>query len=145
MHPQLRTFERTQQRLVSSSTSSNNANHSTRTALDDLLGAGWKLDTSLAFVWVVTNDRNIVAGCASQSTTVSRLLLNVRDNSSFGDRSKGQDIADRQGSILSCVDELTSVHALICDERLQSELESVGIAELNLRKGSSSAGVCTRK
>lgn len=91
----------------------------------------------------MANDRNIVAGCASESTTVSRLLLNVRDDSSFGDRSKRQDIADRQGSVLSCIDELTGVHALIRNERLQSELESVGIAELNLCKRSSSAGVCT--
>src|SRR6267154_2021109 len=49
----------------------------------------------LSLIWVMANDRNIVAGCASESTTISRLLLNVRDDSSFGDRSKRQDIADR--------------------------------------------------
>src|SRR6266536_2355914 len=38
----------TQQRLVGSSTSSNDTNQASCTALDDLLCAGWELDTRLA-------------------------------------------------------------------------------------------------
>jgi hypothetical protein len=134
--------KRTQQRLISSSTSSNNTNHSTSTTLDDLLSARWELDTGLSLIRVVADNRNVVARCSAKSATISRFLLDVRNNSSFGDGSKRQDVADRQGSILSSVDELTSVHALICNERLQSELESVGIAELNFCKRSASAGIC---
>src|SRR6187402_3034735 len=128
----------TQERLVSSSTTSNNTNHASGTALDDLLCAGWELDTGLALIWVVTNDGNIVARCASKSSTVASLLLHVRDDSSFRDRTEREDVANGQIGVLARVDELTSVHALVCDEGLGMELESVWIAENDLRKRSSS-------
>lgn len=102
--------------FVGSSTTSNNTNHTTGTALDDLLGARWELDTGLAILRVVSNDGDIVSRGSAQCTTISWLLLNVRDDSSFGDGREGEDISDGQGSVLSGVDELTSVHALIGDE-----------------------------
>ena len=129
-------IKRTHQRLVSSSTSSNDTNHSTRAALDDLLRTRWKLDTGLALIRVVTDNRNIVSRCASESTTISRLLLNVRDDSSFWDGAKWEDVANGKTSVLACVDELTGVHALVRDEGLGSQLESVSVVlEISMARG----------
>jgi len=128
-----------QQGLVGSSTSSNDTNHSSGAALDDLLGTRWELDPSLALIRVVANDGHIVARCSSKSTTVSRLLLNVRDDSSFWDRAEGKDVADGQVCVLAGVDELASVHALVGNEGLGVESESIGVTEDNLGQRSTSA------
>jgi hypothetical protein len=134
-------MEHTQERLVGTSTTSNDTNHSTRTALDNFLCTRWKLDSGLALVWVVSNHRHIVAGSTSKSTTVTRLLLDVRDNSSLGNGSKREDISNCEICVLASVDELTSVHSLVRNEGLSVKLESVAVSELDLRKRSTSAWV----
>jgi len=134
-------LQRTQQGLIGSSASSNNTNHATRTAADDLLGSGWKLDTSLALIRVVADNGNIVARCASKSSTVTDLLLHVRDNSSFWDGAEGEDVSDGQVRVLAGIDELTSVHALIRNEGLGVKLKSVWVTEDNLCERGSSSGV----
>jgi hypothetical protein len=136
-----RSPKRTQQGLVGSSTSRNDTNHSSCTALDDLLCARWELDTGLALIWVMANNGNVVARCASKSSTVTNLLLHVCDNSSFRDGAKREDVSDCEVGVLAGVDELTSVHALVRDEGLGVKLESVGIAEDNLCERGSSAGI----
>lgn len=83
----------------------------------------------------MTNNSNIVAGCASKSTTITSLLLHVRDDGSFWDRAEGEDVPDGKVCVLASVDELTSVHSLVRDEGLGVELESVWISELNFAKG----------
>lgn len=118
--------------LVSSSTTSNDTNHTTGTALDDLLCAGWELDTSLSIVRVVSDDGDIVARGSSQRTTVSWLLLNVRDDSSFRDGREGEDVSDGQGSVFAGIDKLASVHPLVRDKELGVEFESVRITEHDL-------------
>jgi hypothetical protein len=133
--------EHTQQRLVGTSTSGNNSNHSTCAALDDLLGSTGKLDTSLALVGVVADNSNVVARSAAEAASVANLLLNVGDNGTFGDGAQREDVADGQSSLLSGVDELASVHALIGDESLGIILELVWVTEGNASEGSSSAGV----
>jgi hypothetical protein len=136
-----RSPRRTQQGFVGSSTSCNDTNHSSGTALDDLLCARWELDTGLALIWVMANNGNIVTRCASKSSTVTNLLLHVCDNSSFRDGAKREDVSDCEVGVLAGVDELTSVHALVRDEGLGVKLESVGIAEDNLCERGSSAGI----
>ena len=80
-------FLRTQQRLICASTSSNDANHASCTAFDDLLCTRWQLHPGLTLVRVMANDSNVITRSPSQNTTIARLLLNVGHNSSFGDRS----------------------------------------------------------
>lgn len=131
--------ERTQQGFVGSSTSSDNTDHASCIALDDLLGTRWELDTGLALIRVVANNGHIVARCASKGTTVTRLLLNVRDNGSFWDGAEGQDVSDSEVGVLAGVDELAGVHALVGDEGLGMESESIGVTEDDLgQRGSSS-------
>ena len=141
LNPLLRSPRRTQQGLVGSSTSRNDTNHSSGTALDDLLCARWELDTGLALIWVMANNGNVVARCASKSSTVTNLLFHVCDNSSFRDGAKREDVSDCEVGVLAGVDELTSVHALVRDEGLGVKLESVGIAEDNLCERGSSTGI----
>lgn len=138
MEKQNRECKRTHQWFVGSSSTSNNTNHASGIALDNLLGTGWELDSGLALIRVVANDGHVVSGCASKSTTISRLLLDVRDNSSFWDGAEGEDVSDSEVCVLAGVDELASVHALVGDEGLGMQSESIGVTECNLCQRSTS-------
>ena len=129
-----------EQGLVGTATTGDDTNHTTGSALDDLLGTGGELDTGLAIL-VVANDGNVVTGGTAKSTTVTGLLLDVGDDGTLGHGGEGEDVADGQGSVLSGVDELASVHALVGDESLVDHLELVGVAELDLGEGSTTAGI----
>lgn len=133
--------KRTQERLVGTATTGNNADHATRAGVDDLLGTRGQLDAGLALVGVVADNSDVVAGGTAQGATVTDLLLDVGDDGTLGHGAQGQDVADGQGSLLSGVDELASVHALVGDEGLGHLLESVGVAEDDLGEGSTATCV----
>jgi len=130
-----------QQGLVCTATTGNNADHATGSAGNDLLGAGWELNASLALVVVVADDGDIVAGSAAERTAVANLLLHVRDDGTLGDGGEGKDVADGQGGVLAGVDELAGVHALVGDEGLGVQLVAVGVAELDAGQRSTATGV----
>ena len=130
-----------EQGLVGTATTGHDTNHTTGRVLDDLLGTGRQLDTGLAVVGVVADDGHVVAGGTAQSTTVTGLLLDVGDNGTLGHGGEGQDVADGQSGVLTGVDELAGVHALVGDEGLGDHLELVGVAELDLGEGSTAAGI----
>lgn len=132
---------RTHERLVGTSTTGDDTDHTTDGGRDDLLGSGWELDASLALIWVVANDGNVVSGGTSKSTTVTDLLLNVGDDGSFWDLADWEDVADGQSSVLSGVDELSGVHALVGDEGLGVKLEAVWVAENDLGERSTTSWV----
>ena len=129
------------QRLVCSTTTSDDTDHTTDAGLDDLLGARGELDTGLALVGVVANDGNVVTGGTAKSTAVAHLLLDVGDNGTLGAGSEREDVANGEGSVLAGVDELAGVHALVGDEGLGVELEAVGVTEDDLGQGGTTAGV----
>lgn len=130
-----------EERLVGTATTGDDTNHATGAAADDLLGARRKLDAGLALVGVVADDGDVVARGAGQSATVTNLLLDVGDDGTFGHGGEGQDVSDGQGGVLSGVDELAGVHALIGDEGLLGLLELVGVAEDDAGERSATAGV----
>jgi len=130
-----------QERLVRSATTSNNTDHASGAAADNLLGTRWELDTGLALIGVVSNDGDVVARSAGESSPVTDLLLDVGNNGTLGDGSQRQDVADRQTGVLSSVDELTSVQSLGSDEGLGVKLELVGVAELNTGERCTSARI----
>jgi hypothetical protein len=76
-----------------------------------------------------------------KSTTVSNLLFNVRNNGTFWDGAQRQDVANCQACVLAGVDELTSVHALVGDEGLGVELESVRVTEDDFGERSTTARI----
>lgn len=118
-----------EQGLLHTTSSSDDTDHGTAVGGDDLLESGGKLDSGDSLIRVVRDDRAVVAGAASEDTTVTGPLLEVADDGSLGHVGHGQDVADGQGSLLSCVDELTGVHALDGKEELLVLLELVGVAE----------------
>lgn len=130
-----------EQGLVGTATTSDDTNHTTGGVLDDLLGTGGELDTGLAILGVVANDGNVVTGGTAKSTTVTGLLLDVGDDGTLGHGGQGKDVADGQGGVLTGVDELAGVHALVGNEGLGDHLELVGVAELDLGEGSTTAGI----
>jgi hypothetical protein len=131
----------TEQRLVGTTTTSNDTDHTTNAAADDLLGTTGELDTGLALIRVVADDGNVVARGTAERATVTDLLLDVGDNGTFGDGTEGEDVSDGQRGVLAGVDELAGVHALIGNEGLGDLLEAVGVAEADLGQRSTTAGV----
>jgi hypothetical protein len=130
-----------EQRLVGTATTGNDTNHTAGSVLDDLLGTGGELDTGLAILGVVANNGNVVTGGTAKRTTVTRLLLDVGDDGTLGHGGEREDVADGQGSVLTGVDELAGVHALVGDEGLGDHLVTVGVTELDLGEGSTTAGI----
>ena len=130
-----------EQRLVGTTTTGDDTDHTTGGVLDDLLGTGGKLDTGLSLIGVVADDGNVVTGGTTKSTTVTRLLLDVGNDGTLRDGGERKDVSDSQSGVLSGVDELTGVHALVGDEGLGDVLELVGVTELDLGERSTTAGV----
>lgn len=89
----------------------------------------------------MTDNGDVVAGGATESTTVTDLLLDVGDDGTFGDGGEGEDVADGESSVLSSVDELASVHAFVGNEGLLLLLELVGAVENDAGERSTTAGV----
>jgi hypothetical protein len=131
----------TQHRLVCTATTCNNTDHATGGAEDNLLRAGGKLDSGLALVGVVTDDRNVVARSSAQRTSIANLLFDIGDDGTFGNDANGKDVANSQVRVLAGVDELTSVHALIGNECLCPILEFVWASEDDFCEGCATAGI----
>jgi len=130
-----------EERLIGSSATSNNANHATGSRRNDLLGTRGELDTGPALVGIVTNDGNVIARSPAKRTAVSSLLLDVGNNGTFGHRPEGKDVANVYGGLLSSIDELPSVHALVGNKSLMSELVAVRVTENDLGKWCPSARI----
>ena len=101
------------ERLVGSSTTSNDTNHTTGSGGNNLLSTRGESDTGLPFIRRVSDDGDVVAGGPSERTTVSGFLLNVGGNGTFRHRSKREDVSDAKRGLLSGVDKLTGVHSLV--------------------------------
>ena len=124
--------KRTQERLVGTATTGNNTNHTTGVGVDDLLSTGGELDAGLALIVVVSDNGDVVAGGAAQSSAVANLLLDIGNDGTLGHLTHGENVADGESSTLTGVDELTGVHALVGDEGLGDLLVLVGVAEDDL-------------
>jgi hypothetical protein len=127
--------------LVCSATTSDDTDHTTSTAADDLLRAGGELDAGLALIGVVADNGDVVAGGTTESATVTDLLLNVGDDGTLRNGAEGENVADGQGGVLSGVDELAGVHALVGDEGLALLLELVGGVEDDAGEGSATTRI----
>lgn len=89
----------------------------------------------------MADDRHVVARGPAERTAVPDLLLDVGHDGTLRHGAQGQDVADGQGGVLSGVDELARVHALVGNERLGDLLERVRVPELHLGQGSTPAGI----
>jgi len=130
-----------QQRLVGTTATGNDTDHTTGGGWENLLGTGWELDTGLALVGVVADDGDVVSGSTAEGTTVAGAFFNVGDDGTFWAGGEWEDVSDVEGSLLAGVDELTGVHALVGDESFLVGPESVWISEFNGGQRSTTTGV----
>jgi len=130
-----------EQRLIDSSTTSDNANHGAVAGRDGLLGSRGQFHLGLVLVGVVGDDGGVVSGSSGQFAAISHLLLELADDGSLGHGADGHHVADRQVRLLAAVDELARVHALHRDERLLALLEFVRISELDDGERRAASGV----
>lgn len=124
--------------LVDTATAGGDTDRSTSARRDGLLGARGETDTGLA-VLGVANDGGVVARGTSKGSAVTDLLLDVEDDGTLGAGGKGEDVADRETSLLAGVDERAGRDALRGNEGLLAELVAVGVTEDDGREGSTTA------
>lgn len=130
-----------EQRLVGTSSAGHDANLGANVRGDGLLASRGKTKAGGALLIVVGDDHGEAAGSAGKGAAIAHLGLDVADNGTLGNLLQWQDIANGQGCLLTAVDELTRVHALGGHHELGVALEAVGIEELDLGHGRSSAGI----
>jgi len=130
-----------QEGLVDTSTTSNDTNGATASRVKNLLGAGRKLDSGLASVWVVRDDDARVARGLGDLATVTDLHLDGTASGTFGHFSDGKNVANVEGGLVATVDGLAGGGALGGDERLGVLTVLVAVLEVNLHEGSTTAGV----
>lgn len=127
--------------LVDSFTGGNQTNHSSGVTSEGLSGTRRKLDSGLGKIVGVTDDDSGSTGASGQFTLITRLGFNVADGSTFGDLVDGEDVTSGEGSFISTVDELTSVHAFSSQEVGSLESIFIGVSEDDLGEGSTTAGI----
>jgi hypothetical protein len=130
-----------QQRLIGTATTGDDTNLRSDRRGHGFLSTRRQTHTSGSLLFIVRDDNRKGSRAASKGTTVSLLGLNVANNGSLGNNIQGQDIAYSQGSLLSAIDKLTSVHAFCADKEFVISLETVGIQKLNLGNGSTTTRV----
>jgi hypothetical protein len=128
-----------EQRLVNTSTTSNDSDSGARTAGDGLLCAGWEPDAGLVLIRRVTDDGGIVSRSTCECTAVTKFFLDVTDNGAFRTCRDRKDVTNSELSLLPCIDKGARMEALCGDEGLLSELVTVGIAENDTSKGGTSS------
>jgi len=127
--------------LIDSFTGGDQTNHSSSVTSKGLSGTGGKLNSGLGKIVGVTDDDGGSTGASGQFTLITRLGFNVADGSTFGDLVDGEDVTGGEGSFISTVDELTSVHAFSSQEVGSLESILIGVSEDDLGEGSTTAGI----
>merc|ERR1719419_447294 len=130
-----------QHRLINTSTSSNNTNHSSVSRRDNFLVARRKLYSGPLSIGIVSDNSSVITASPSALATISRLLLKIADNSTFGHVAHRHHISNGNVSFLSTINELSSVQAFSCNEKFLLCLIAVRITEVSNSKGSTTAGV----
>ncbi|XP_012435408.1 uncharacterized protein LOC105762032 [Gossypium raimondii] len=77
----------------------------------------------------------------SENPTITNVLFDVANNSSFGDRSKRQHISDHKGGLLTTLHELSGVHTLSGDEQFLLLLVTEWVTEHDASLGRTAAWV----
>jgi len=132
---------RLQHRLVHTTAAGDQTDHCTVTRADDLLRAGWQLDSSSVRVGVVGDHGGAVAGGSGQLATVAELLFDVADGRTLRQATDRQDVADLQAGSLAARDRLTGVHSFGGDEQLLSQAIFIWITEGDDRQRCSSTRI----
>lgn len=127
--------------LINSFSGGDEANHSSGITGKGLSSTGRKLDSGLAQIIRVTNDDGGGTGASGELSLITRLVFDVTDGSTFGDLIDGKDVTGGEGSLVTSIDELTSVHSFNGKEMVVLKSVLIGVSEDDLSKGSSTSGV----
>jgi len=130
-----------QDRLINSFTGGNETDHGSSFTGEGLSGTGGELDSGLAQIIGVTDDGGGSTGASGQFTLITRGGFNVTDGSTFRDLVDGKDVTGGEGSFISAVDVLTSVHSFSSQEVGSLESILIGVSEDDLGEGSTTAGI----
>jgi hypothetical protein len=84
--------------LISTSTTGAKSDHGTARNKKRFLGSRRKTKTGDTLIGILRHNNSIVSGSTGNFTAVSRLSLNVADNSSLGNLSDREDISDGKSS-----------------------------------------------
>lgn len=130
-----------EERLVRTLATGDNTDHSAAATHNSLTDTRGKTDTGLGEVFVVSNDNSGGTGGTGVAATVTKLCLNIADNSAFGHGGEGQDVADDELGFAAAIDELARVHALNSDKVLSLVSVAILILECDLCEGSTTARI----
>ena len=83
-------------------------------------------------IGIVTDDNSVITRGPSEYTTVTNMVLNIADNSSFRNRSEWEHVTNNKCGLLTTVNELSSVQTLSCNEQLVLFLVPEGVTESDL-------------
>lgn len=125
-----------QQWFINPSSTCNNTNGGTCRSRDGLLRTTGKPDSCLVVIRRVTDDSSIVAGSSCEGATVTDLLLNIADDSTFRALGDRENVADVEGGLFAAVDKGTGVETFSSDESLLTKFVAVRIAENDAGKRS---------
>lgn len=124
--------------LVSSS-SGDDADHSSGVSVDGLSNSGWEFDSGLFSVFGLSDDSGEGSGSSGELTIISVVELHVADGSTFWHFIDGQDVADGDSGFGTTVDVLSGVKTLGGDVVFGLESVLVGVSELDFgQRGASS-------
>jgi len=127
--------------LINSFSGGNETNHSSGFTGKGLSSTGRKLDSGLAQVIGVTNDDSGGTRASGELSLITRLVFDVTDGSTFGDLVNGKDVTGGEGSLVTSVDELTSVHSFNGEEVVVLKSVLIRVSEDDLSEGSSTTGI----
>jgi len=127
--------------LINSFTGGNETNHSSGLTGEGLSGTRRKLDSGLGKIIGVTNDDSGSTGASGELALITGLVFDVTDGSTFGDLVDGEDVTGGEGSLVTGVDELTSVHSFNSQEMVVLKSVLIRVSEDDLSEGSTTAGV----
>jgi hypothetical protein len=121
--------------LVDASSASNNADGGSALVAESALGSGRKSHTGGSSLSVLGNNGAVVSRGLGALSEVANLGLHVADDSSLRELGKREDVANSNTSLLTSVNELTSMDSLRGNKGGGDLLESVGILELDSADG----------
>lgn len=104
--------------LIGTASSGDNADLGAGEGGDGLLSATGKADTGVSLLLIVGDDNSVVSTALSELSPVSGAGLDIANDGTLGHGRKRKDVSNSEGSLLSAVDELSSVHTLGGDDQL---------------------------
>jgi len=128
-------------RLIDSFSGGNQNNHGSSVTSEGLSGTRGELNSGLAEIIGMADDDGRGTGASGELSLITRLGFDVADGSTFGDLVDGEDVTGGEGSFISAVDELTSVHSFSSQEVGSLESVFIGVSEDDLGEGSTTAGI----